>query len=134
MKDQEFKVYWQKVRAKGRSRYILTRGMLLCGGIYLIGWSIMGVFVFSYFLGDKAALQSIINTCLAFAFGWLMGATLWKTKEYRYSMLRQAEKRVRTPWDKGFTPPDAAEAPLPAAKKEAAVKSAGKPTQRRRKG
>jgi len=118
MKNEKFIPYWQKQQKKGRWRYILTRGMLLYGGIYMLFWSFYLVTVVASVNYDEVTAtqisnfiltNTVVNLVLAIAFGWLLGALLWKTKEKRYARIKPKENRITSPWQAGF--PNAKNAP-----------------------
>lgn len=77
---------WPQIRARGKTRFILTYGVLLWGG----GTTALSTVLFYLFAGNIDTLRFFIIVFSVFpVFGVLLGADLWRCAE------RDAQKPAR---------------------------------------
>ena len=120
MKDiNQFLARWEAIKAKGKKKYVLSRGLLGWGFPYLIIWNGL----FAWYTLSEAAIKaeagvpydallrnlmiiSIVNFLLAVAFGLYMGNWLWKMRTNKYEFFKNTQpNRITTPWHPDFNKP-----------------------------
>ena len=80
---------WQKVRARGRWRFILMQGILRFGLVFAAWLALL-----DYFVHHKAnppfldtVLEIIIFTLIA---GYVFGEARWRISEYKYQLPKKS--------------------------------------------
>jgi hypothetical protein len=82
---------WQRIRAKGRTHFIVTRGVLFFGGIMFVSMTAHNLIANKQESAIEHILYALMSLVIWPAAGYSWGVVMWKRFEPKYSNPNHSE-------------------------------------------